>query len=92
MSATPSNISLSDLPEIGDRGGILKFAQSFNGYEYHGSFEACAEVARARRRETLVDLRTELFASFRASHHTDTDAYIELYSELLPHFRRLLGG
>ena len=45
------------------REGILRFAQSFNGYEFHGSFIACAQVARARRRETMTDLRTELFTS-----------------------------
>lgn len=40
---------------------ILDFALTFEGYEFWGSFERCAEVAAARAHGTLTCLRTCLF-------------------------------
>ncbi|MBK6850690.1 MAG: hypothetical protein IPG93_03505 [Burkholderiales bacterium] len=40
---------------------ILDFALTFDGYEYWGSFERCAEVAAAKAHGNLTGLRTCLF-------------------------------
>ncbi|RAP55652.1 hypothetical protein BTJ49_15140 [Oleiagrimonas sp. MCCC 1A03011] len=56
----------------------------FNGFEHFGSLEESAAQARARRRETLTDLRNELFFVCRRSRHQDSDEYVGLYQELLP--------
>ncbi|MEM9937955.1 MAG: hypothetical protein AAF768_03835 [Pseudomonadota bacterium] len=85
-------LHITDLPDPTDRQAIVLFAASFRGYEHFGSFEACAEDAKRQRRETLIDLRNELFFSYRASNHRGDDGIIFTYRELLPHFRRLLGA
>ena len=79
------------LPPQDDPQAIFAFAMSFNGYEAFGSFEACAAAAKARRRETLEDLRNELFFACRASRHMGDDGYVALYAELRPLFERMLG-
>jgi len=48
---------------------IMPFAMSFDGYGTWGSFHGCAEVANARRHETLTELRTCLFFEYRRWHH-----------------------
>lgn len=48
---------------------IAEFALTFDGYEANGSFEKCAEIANARRHETLTDLRTCLFFEQRRWRH-----------------------
>jgi ADP-ribosyl-[dinitrogen reductase] hydrolase len=40
---------------------IALFALTYPGYQAQGSFEACAEIANARRDGTLTELRTCLF-------------------------------
>ena len=40
---------------------ILDFALTFDGYEYWGSFERCAEIAATRDHGTITGLRTCLF-------------------------------
>jgi hypothetical protein len=80
------------LPRPGDREAIVAFAASFNGYAAHGSFAACADSANAEHRETLDDLRNELFFAYRAGNHLgDPEVLSSKYAELLPHFERLLG-
>ncbi|MEO0872805.1 MAG: hypothetical protein AAFY19_12730 [Pseudomonadota bacterium] len=79
------------LPDPTDRKAIVEFAGSFNGYEHFGSFAACANAAKAKKRETLIDLRNELFFAYRASHHTgDSQVLINAYEELLRHFETFL--
>lgn len=79
------------LPDPGDRRAIVEFARSFNGYEHFGSFAACANTAKAKKRETLIDLRNELFFAYRASNHTgDPKVLTSAYEELLPYFKRYL--
>lgn len=85
-----NDLQLSDLPEIGDRKAILAFASSSRGYSCWGSFHACAEAARAKSRKSLVDLRTELFFSYRTSNHLGTDDYIGRYAKLYPYFVAML--
>lgn len=80
----------ADLPDPTDRQSVVRFAASFNGYDYFGSFEACADNAKLRRRETLIDLRNELFFSFRAGNHRGDDGLTLTYLELLPYFRRIV--
>jgi|JI7StandDraft_1071085.scaffolds.fasta_scaffold411761_2 hypothetical protein len=80
------------LPPLGDAAAIFDFGMTFNGYEAFGSFEACAAAAKARKRETLDDLRNELFFACRASRHTQDDAYVDFYAELRPLFVKLLSG
>ncbi len=52
---------------------IERFALTFDGYAAAGSFEACAEIANAQRRETLTDLRTCLFFEQRRWRHLGGD-------------------
>ncbi len=87
-------IKMSDLPDPDDLGAVLQFAASFDGYGEFGSAKACAEDALAQRRETIRDLRNELFFMYRVANHQGNDGYLEIYRELLPSFRRLLedGG
>jgi len=78
------------LPKPGDRNGIVAFAGTYNGYREFGSFEACAKAAKARRRESLPDLRNELFFSYRASNHRGDDGVLDTYEELYPLFVKLI--
>lgn len=59
-----------------------KFALTFNGYEYHKSFDVCAETANKALKmfnkngslpSSLVDLRTCLFFEQRRYHHYGWD-------------------
>lgn len=79
------------LPPHNDPEGIFAFAMTFNGYEAHGSFDACARAAKAKRRASLEDLRNELFFACRASRHCGDDGFVEVYAELRPHFERMLA-
>lgn len=79
-----SALSLEHLPEPADEGAVFEFAMSFDGYEFFGSFEAAAENARARKRDSLNDLRNELFMRARASKHCDDSNLLASYRELLP--------
>ena len=54
---TLENVPLTDA----NWGDILDFALTFDGYEFWGSSERCAEVAAARAHGTLTCLRTCLF-------------------------------
>lgn len=80
------------LPPLGDAAAIFAFGMAFNGYEAFGSFEACAAAAKASRRDTLDDLRNELFFACRASRHRQDDAYVAVYAELRPLFMQMMGG
>ena len=86
-----SNITLEDLPNIGDRAAIIMFARKFIGYEYYGSFLACAEAAEQQNRASLVDLQNELFFAYRAGNHKGDDTIIHVNAELLPFFKKLLS-
>jgi hypothetical protein len=79
-----SALSLKHLPEPTDQKAVFEFAMSFNGYEYFGSFEAAADNARTRKRESLTDLRNELYMCARASKQCDEDYFSARYIELLP--------
>ena len=85
-------MTVDDLPKPDDRQAVTAFALAFNGYEYHGSFEACSREAKAKRRDTLEALRTELFFAQRAANHQGNDGALAAYAELLPHFKRLLAA
>ena len=79
-----------DLPDENIRDAVVKFALSFNGYDHHGSFEAAAQAATSKRRETLEDLRNELFMAFRSSNHRQDDHFLDVYRELRPLFEAKL--
>jgi hypothetical protein len=55
-------------PDDATWSGISKLALTFDGYEVHGSFEACGEIANARQCETIDDLRTCFFEQRRFRH------------------------
>lgn len=74
------------MPDLADRDAVAQFALFFNGYDHFGSFAAAADAALAKRRETLTDLRNELFMAFRGSNHRGDDAFVDVYRELLPLF------
>ena len=85
-------ISVDDLPGVSDRTAIVSFARTFNGYEHYGSFQACAEQARLKNRETIIDLQNELFFAYRAGNHTaDPEIIVTAYRELHPYFLKLLA-
>ena len=78
-----SQLTLAEIP--GDSATwdqIASFARTFNAYTHWGSFEKCAEIANARRRETITELRTCLFFEQRRWNHfgcapeADAMAYI----------------
>jgi hypothetical protein len=48
---------------------IAAFALTFNGYEHSGSLQDCANIANARRHDTLTNLRTCLFFEQRRWRH-----------------------
>jgi hypothetical protein len=91
----------SDVPQA-DAGWheIGRFALSFNGYEWWGSLQKCAEVANLAAEtfrksgalpESLTDLRTCLFFEQRRWHHFgfDPDAEAMKYiGALLEEIRR----
>ena len=52
---------------------IERFALTLNGYGEAGSFEACAEIALAKRQKTLTELRITLFFNQRARRFVDLD-------------------
>jgi hypothetical protein len=83
-------LSLDSLPLVDDQEAVFAFAMTFDGAKHFGSFELAVKNARARSRTTLVDVRNELFMAARASRHIGNDRYLATYSELLPHFQRLL--
>jgi hypothetical protein len=85
-------IELNELPELGDETGIFAFAMTFDGYEAMGSFEAAANAAHQRKRESLEDVRNELFMAARASRHSDSKVYLAKYEELLPYLMRFLSS
>lgn len=79
------------LPDPTSLESIREFAAAFDGYKYSGSFAACADAAKAKKRETLVDLRNELFFAYRAANHTgDHQILVAAYEDLRPHFERLI--
>lgn len=82
--------SEADLPDSEDAQAIVAFAMSLNGYERYGSFEKSSALAKQKPRQTLEDLRNELFFAARASRYVGSDGYVVLYRELLPLFRTLL--
>jgi hypothetical protein len=79
------------LPALGDEAGIFAFAMTFKGYEAFGSFEGAAKAARQKKRETLADVRNELFMAARASRHCDSTSYLATYEALLPYLKRFLS-
>ena len=55
-------LTLRDIPQPdASWSEILDFALTFDGYDYWGTFERCAEVAAARAHGTITGLRTCLF-------------------------------
>lgn len=64
------DLTLSNIP-IPDASWdeIEEFALTFDGYNVWGSFDICAEIANARRHESLTDLRTCLFFEQRRWRH-----------------------
>ena len=81
---------LEDLPDDQDRNAVAEFALSFYGYEPFGSFFGAADAAMSTNRETLVDLRNELFMAFRGSNHRGDDLFLDTYRELRPLFAEKL--
>jgi hypothetical protein len=56
-------------PPEADWEAIWRFADTFNGYKYWGSFKRCAEIANDHRDSTLTELRTCLFFEARRFQH-----------------------
>ena len=57
-------------PPDADWSTVVRFAQTFNGYQQMGGFEQCAAVANHRHAcKTLSDLRACLFFEYRRHNH-----------------------
>jgi hypothetical protein len=86
-------MGFADLPAEDDLEGILDFLLGFNGYRFHDSFEACAEAAAQRKRDTIDSIRNELFLHWRASVHQGAGlaGVLDLYRELRPIMVELLN-
>lgn len=68
------DLTLSDIPSPdAGCGEFDEFALTFDGYSVWGSFGKCAEIANARRHESLTDLRTCLFFEQRRWRHFGED-------------------
>ncbi len=80
----------TELPDPEDREAIIAFAQTFNGYEHHGSFSACSKAAKTQSRDSIEAIRNELFFAYRTGNHVGDDSIIQVYKELLPHLQRFL--
>ena len=78
------NLTIEMLPKPDDRDSIFAFAMTFNGYEQSGSFDESARKARDKSRNSLDELRNELFFSARASRHRGDELYLDTYRELYP--------
>ena len=67
----PNNLLRADKlpPQNATWGEIGRFALTFDGYKHCGGFEPLAELARARRSDTLSDLRACLFFEQRRWRH-----------------------
>lgn len=65
---------------------ISKFAMTFNGYEYFGSFDASVDAAASRDRSSLALIRNDLFFAARGSRNGDDDRFVDVYQQLLPRF------
>jgi hypothetical protein len=79
-----------ELPSVTDSKAVFTYAISFNAYEFYGSFEAAANVARRASRASLEECRAELFFKARAARHAGTDSYIAAYQELRPLIERFI--
>lgn len=66
-------------------GEIIKFAHTFDGFKYAGSFERCAEIANKRVFRSTNDLRAALFFEVRRWRHAgeDPDAEASAYWRML---------
>jgi hypothetical protein len=65
-----SELTLAHIPDpMADWDAIGKFALTFNGYDAWEPSEKCAEIANARRHDSLKDLRTCLFYEQRRWRH-----------------------
>ena len=87
-----TELTLKDLPEPTDENAVFNFAMTFDGYKHFGSFEAASANGRAKKRESLTDLRNELFMAARASRHSGNDRFVKRYIELLPLFKQMILG
>ena len=87
MKGEISNSQLT-AAQIPDPDGVLRdwvhFAHSFNGYEYAGSFEACAAIANGGNASSLSELCCALFFEARRDRHSGG------YTDVTPTVRELL--
>jgi hypothetical protein len=105
VKSAREDLKESDVP-LPDAGWyeIGRFALSFNGYDWWGSFERCAEIANGAAQafhelgtlpDSLAELRTCLFFEQRRWHHfgLDPDDSAMVYiSALLEAIRRRVPG
>ena len=80
-----SQLTAAQIPDPdGDLRGWVPFAHSFNGYEYAGSFEACAAIANGGNASSLSELRCALFFEARRDRHSGG------FTDVTPTVRELL--
>lgn len=86
------SLTLEQIPSSdGSWSEISRFAHTFNGYEFHGSFEKCAEVAHSENLNTLDELRTGLFFLLRSIRHGGegpSDSDLEFARNLIGRIRQ----
>jgi hypothetical protein len=76
------DLKSSDIPKSFEEGSSY-FSHTFNGYEYGGSFQGCADISKKVQEAikenkieglSLSELRTNLFFYFRAVRHGGGEA------------------
>jgi len=80
-----SQLTAAQIPDAdGDLSGWVRFAHSFNGYEFAGSLEACAAIANGGKASSLSELRCALFFEARRDRHSGG------YTDVTPTVQELL--
>ena len=95
MSNT-QNLRRADIPPPkADLNSIIEFAHTMDGYEWAGSFEKCAEIAKSPNEDSIDELRAALFFFFRSMRHSGEPATkddIRYIHRTLDRLRRILDS
>ena len=84
------NLKLEEIPDPdGKWQQWVRFAHMVNGYEVHGGFKPCADLANGGEAKTLTELRCALFFEARRDRHSGGRSTDEsLIRELLGAIRK----
>jgi len=84
------DLQLSDIPVEFDEGSISRFAASFDGYAYWGTFETTGYIANSCLDRNLAEARTWLFFEWRRARHTCTELNSEVVRSIIARIAEIL--